>query len=277
MRWRWVRVCASTTSATTAPTSSIRSLTCTEGIVQVDIEYAPRPEYGLIFPILTAADGVISARGGADVLTLESPLPLELRDSVARGRISMQAGESVAFALHDRRSWETPSTSWGQEGIARRLDDTIAGWQSWSDLHQAYEGPWRDLVHQSGRVLQALQYPPTGAIVAAPTTSLPEEVGGERNWDYRYAWVRDASLTLEALWVSACPDEASDFFSYLAGAASTQLAARRRSADHVRHRRASTTSPSAPCRICPAGAAAVPFASGTERGTSVSSTSTARC
>ncbi len=207
-----------------SPHVVVRSLTCTEGTVQVDIEYAPRPEYGLIFPILTAADGVISARGGADVLTLESPAPLELRDSVASGRISMQAGESVAFALHDRRSWEAPSPSWGQEGIARRLDDTIAGWQSWSDLHQAYEGPWRDLVHQSGRVLQALQYSPTGAIVAAPTTSLPEEVGGERNWDYRYAWVRDASLTLEALWVSACPDEASDFFSYLAGAASTQLA-----------------------------------------------------
>lgn len=206
-----------------SPHVVVRRLTCTEGTVQVDIEYTPRPEYGLIYPILTAADGVVSARGGADALTLECPVRLELRDSTARGRISMQGGESVAFALHDRRSWEAPSTPWGQEGIARQLDDTIAAWQSWSDLHQAYEGPWRDLVHQSGRVLQALQYSPTGAIVAAPTTSLPEEVGGERNWDYRYAWVRDASLTLEALWVSACPDEASDFFSYLASAASTQL------------------------------------------------------
>lgn len=156
-----------------SPHVVVRRLTCTEGTVQVDIEYTPRPEYGLIYPILTAADGVVSARGGADALTLECPVRLELRDSTARGRISMQGGESVAFALHDRRSWEAPSTPWGQEGIARQLDDTIAAWQSWSDLHQAYEGPWRDLVHQSGRVLQALQYSPTGAIVAAPTTSLP--------------------------------------------------------------------------------------------------------
>ena len=71
-------------------------------------------------------------------------------------------------------------------------------------------------MHHSGRVLQALTFQPTGAIVAAPTTSLPESVGGERNWDYRYTWVRDASLTMEALWVAACPDEATDFFAFLA-------------------------------------------------------------
>jgi GH15 family glucan-1,4-alpha-glucosidase len=72
-------------------------------------------------------------------------------------------------------------------------------------------------------VLQALTFQPTGAIVAAPTTSLPEAVGGERNWDYRYTWVRDASLTMEALWVAACPDEANKFFAFLADAAASQL------------------------------------------------------
>jgi GH15 family glucan-1,4-alpha-glucosidase len=78
-------------------------------------------------------------------------------------------------------------------------------------------------VRVSGRVLQGLTYQPTGAIVAAPTTSLPEAVGGGRNWDYRYTWIRDASLTLEALWVAACPDEAMQFFDFLAGAAVRQL------------------------------------------------------
>ncbi len=67
----------------------------------------------------------------------------------------------------------------------------------------------QELVHHSGRVLQALTFQPTGAIVAAATTSLPEVVGGERNWDYRYSWVRDASFTMQALWVAACPDEAA--------------------------------------------------------------------
>jgi GH15 family glucan-1,4-alpha-glucosidase len=103
------------------------------------------------------------------------------------------------------------------------MADTIQAWRSWSCMHQRYEGPWADRVSHSGRVLQALTFYPTGAIGAAPTTSLPETVGGVRNWDYRFTWVRDASFTLEALWVAACPDEASKFFEFLAGAALTQI------------------------------------------------------
>ena len=99
----------------------------------------------------------------------------------------------------------------------------MSAWESWSELHQAYVGPWRDLVHHSGRVLQALSFPPTGAICAAATTSLPEAVGGTRNWDYRYAWVRDASFTIEALWVAACPDEANEFFDYMTTSAAGSL------------------------------------------------------
>ena len=100
---------------------------------------------------------------------------------------------------------------------------TVEAWRAWSQIHQSYQGPWRDLVHHSGRVLQALSYQPTGAVVAAPTTSLPEEPGGERNWDYRYSWVRDASFTLEALWVAACPDEAHQFFDYLAASSAGEV------------------------------------------------------
>ncbi len=107
--------------------------------------------------------------------------------------------------------------------MAAAVNDTVTGWQAWSELHQSYQGPWRDLVHASGRVLEALSYQPTGAIVAAPTTSLPEQVGGERNWDYRYSWVRDASMTMQALWVAACPDEAHEFFDFMASAAGGSL------------------------------------------------------
>jgi GH15 family glucan-1,4-alpha-glucosidase len=112
-----------------------------------------------------------------------------------------------------------PLAPWTGEEITGRLDDTLEGWRSWSAIHQNYEGPWRELVRHSGRVLQAMTFAPTGAIVAAPTTSLPETIGGERNWDYRYTWVRDASLTMQALWVAACPDEANKFFAFLANAA----------------------------------------------------------
>ena len=112
---------------------------------------------------------------------------------------------------------------WNQSEIGERLEDTVSAWESWSELHQAYVGPWRDLVHQSGRVLQALSFEPTGAICAAATTSLPEVVGGTRNWDYRYSWVRDASFTIQALWVAACPDEANEFFDYVSTSAAGSL------------------------------------------------------
>ena len=103
------------------------------------------------------------------------------------------------------------------------MAETIDAWRAWSDLHQTYRGPWQELVHHSGRVLQALSYQPTGAIIAAATTSLPEVVGGERNWDYRYSWVRDASFTMQALWVAACPDEAHEFFTFMADAGAASL------------------------------------------------------
>jgi GH15 family glucan-1,4-alpha-glucosidase len=206
-----------------SPHALLRRVTCEKGQVEVEIEYAPRPEYGLIFPILTATEEGVAARGGADVLMLSSPVDFEYGDSVARARLTLSEGDSLGFALHHRQSWEDPPPAWAQDQISQRISDTVEAWRTWSDLHQGYEGPWQDLVHQSGRVLQALTFQPTGAIVAAATTSLPEEAGGERNWDYRYAWVRDASLTLEALWVAACPDEATDFFAYMAGAAASQL------------------------------------------------------
>jgi alpha,alpha-trehalase len=170
----------------------------------------------------------VSARGGADVLLLSCPERLDIDGSTVSGRLALRAGEAARLAVQHRKSWEKPAEAWGQDAIAGRLEDAAEGWRTWSALHQGYEGPWRDLVHHSGRVLQALTFEPTGAIVAAPTTSLPETIGGARNWDYRYTWVRDACLTLEALWVAACPDEAHKFFAWMAGAVATQL---RRGAD----------------------------------------------
>ena len=135
----------------------------------------------------------------------------------------MRVGERLGFALQHRTSSQSPPELWSQSQIEERLADTSLAWRTWSELHQAYDGPARDLVHHSGRVLYSLTYFPTGAMCAAPTTSLPESVGGDRNWDYRYAWVRDTSFTLVALWVAACPDEADKFFDYLSSAAAAQV------------------------------------------------------
>jgi GH15 family glucan-1,4-alpha-glucosidase len=206
-----------------SPGVLLRRLTCTDGQMEVEVEYRPRPEYGLIHPLLEVVPDGLVARGGADRLLLSTPVDLQVDAATATGRFTLRAGESAAFSLQHGRMWEPTLTAWSQEAIAARLDDTMEAWRSWSAIHQAYDGPWRELVHRSGRVLQALTFQPTGAIVAAPTTSLPETVGGERNWDYRYTWVRDASLTMEALWVAACPDEADRFFAFLADAAASQL------------------------------------------------------
>jgi alpha,alpha-trehalase len=209
-----------------APHLLIRRATCVEGEVELFLEYVPRPEYGLVHPLLDVVDGGVSASGGADVLVLSSPLDLTVDHglSSASGQFTLHRGDSASFALHHGRRSETETARvWSQSEIAARLEDTLLAWESWSELHQAYVGPWRDLVHHSGRVLQALSFAPTGAICAAATTSLPEAVGGSRNWDYRYSWVRDASFTIQALWVAACPDEANEFFNYMTVSAAGSL------------------------------------------------------
>jgi GH15 family glucan-1,4-alpha-glucosidase len=207
-----------------APRTLLRRIECTEGEVDVEVEFAPRPEYGLVTPLLSGTDEGIRTRGGAMRSLLSTDRPAAIEGSTARFAFTLRKGEAAGFALQGWTSFDNePPTAWSQDEIARGLQGTAEAWRTWSSVHQAYRGPWEDLVYHSGRVLQALMYQPTGAIVAAPTTSLPEGVGGERNWDYRYAWVRDASFTLDALWVAACPDEAHKFFSWMTSAVASQI------------------------------------------------------
>lgn len=199
----------------------VRRVECSRGEVEVDIDYEARPEYGLVVPLLNAIDGGVTARGGAEWLVLTAPVSLDLASSHAHARTTLRAGHTLHLALHRSTLEQTPARIWSEAELAAQVDNTVEAWRFWSALHQAYDGPWADLVQHSGRVLQALSFQPSGAIVAAATTSLPEEVGGERNWDYRFSWVRDASFTMEALWVAACPDEADDFFAFMATAAAS--------------------------------------------------------
>jgi GH15 family glucan-1,4-alpha-glucosidase len=193
----------------------VRRLECVSGTVDIVLDHAPRPEYGRVVPLLERDDGGVRARGGPTRVVLSAPWQVELHQDRAIASATLQAGQVAHIGIEVAALTDPQPPHRDQEELAALLDETVEAWQRWSDQHQAYQGHHRDLVHHSGRVLQALTYRPTHGIVAAPTTSLPEQLGGERNWDYRYTWLRDASWTLSALWHAACPDEAVDFFHYV--------------------------------------------------------------
>jgi alpha,alpha-trehalase len=111
-----------------SPGALLRRLDCTDGHITVEVSYAPRPEYGLIYPLLTQAGGGLVSRGGADVLALSTPVPLQVDGSTATATISLRAGQTAAFALHHARRWEPAPLVWDQAEIVERLDDAIAGW-----------------------------------------------------------------------------------------------------------------------------------------------------
>jgi GH15 family glucan-1,4-alpha-glucosidase len=189
------------------------------GDVELRFELAPRPEYGLVKPLFRQTPTGGRTFGGPNQVIVSAPIDTAIEDSTMAGAFTVSAGERLGFALQ----WSPPEgpapEPFAPEKVADRVQDTIEAWRSWEAEHDIYEGPHRELVRLSSRVLKGLTYRPTGAIVAAPTTSLPETVGGERNWDYRYAWIRDASLTLEALYIGACSDEAEDFVSFMTSSA----------------------------------------------------------
>ena len=204
-----------------SPHLLVRSARCVSGSVELEIEFSPRFEYGMTVPLMKQVDGGILATGGPTSLRLSTDVRLDTSGGDATGRLTMEAGGEALFAVQYGSSWDTPPDALDADRISQIIDDTGEAWRSWGREHQRYTGAYADLVASSGRVLQALTYTPTGAMVAAVTTSLPETVGGNRNWDYRYSWVRDASFTLDALWVAACPDEEQHFFRFLTTAASS--------------------------------------------------------
>ncbi|HLF68662.1 MAG TPA: glycoside hydrolase family 15 protein [Gaiellaceae bacterium] len=197
-----------------------RSLEGVSGTVELVMELAPRPEYGLVRPLFRRTEDGGRTFGGPNQVTVRAGVPVSVEGSTMTASFTVSEGETVGFSLR----WIPAETRTAPEAtapaaVAARIDDTVEAWRSWEAEHSIYEGPHRDLVRLGSRVLQGLTYRPTGAIVAAPTTSLPETVGGERNWDYRYAWIRDASLTLQALYIGSCPDEAGEFVSFMTSSA----------------------------------------------------------
>ena len=203
-----------------APHELLRALEGVEGEVEMVMELAPRPEYGLISPLIRLEDG--GARTfGAGRVSVRSSVPLEVGgDATMRAAFRVRGGDALGFSLRWASAEDrTAPDATPADEVRARIDDTVEAWRSWEAEHDVYQGPHRELVRHSARILKGLTYRPTGAIVAAPTTSLPETVGGERNWDYRFSWIRDSSLTLEALYIGACPDEAEEFVSFMTSAA----------------------------------------------------------
>jgi alpha,alpha-trehalase len=202
-----------------APHELLRSLEGVSGEVEMELELAPRPQYGLIKPLVRIEEG--GARTfGAGRLSIHSAVPLEVEDSTLGATFTIAEGDELGFSVR----WAPPEAQQAPqpteaEDVAGRIADTAEGWRSWEAEHDIYEGAHRDLVRMSSLVLKGLTYRPTGAIVAAPTTSLPETVGGERNWDYRFSWIRDSSLTIEALFIGSCSEEAEEFLSFMTSSA----------------------------------------------------------
>jgi GH15 family glucan-1,4-alpha-glucosidase len=209
-----------------SPHAALRVAECTAGELTLDVEYVPRLEYGLAVPRLVAENGAIATLGGAERLFLRGDRALEIDGAGARGRIALRAGESAAWIL--QRAAGTRAAAPPRSDPERLLEETIAAWRSWAELHAGYDGPHGALVRGSSIVLQGLTYQPTGAIVAAATTSLPEAIGGERNYDYRYGWLRDAALIARALRCTTCMDESCRFFEWI-----VRVAGACREDDHV--------------------------------------------
>jgi GH15 family glucan-1,4-alpha-glucosidase len=203
-----------------APHELLRGVAGVTGTVELVMELAPRPEYGLVRPLFRRTDEGGRTFGGPNQIVVRTGVPVEIESATMTASFTVAAGEEVGFGLRWSAVETVPALEpTAPDRVAARIADTAEGWRSWEADHDIYEGPHRDLVRFSSRVLKGLTYRPTGAIVAAPTTSLPETVGGERNWDYRYAWIRDASLTLEALYIGTCTDEAENFVSFMTSSA----------------------------------------------------------
>ncbi len=182
----------------------VRQVTGLHGSMRLRCELTLRFDYGLIAPRIRRQDGAMTAVVGPDLVVLRAPVPLEEKDASIVATFDVAAGQSVAFVLSYGLS-HLPAAA--AVDATRALDNTLAYWREWAGRFTV-ETPWRDAVMRSLLTLKGLSYHPTGSIVAAATTSLPEVPEGQLNWDYRFCWLRDASFTLSALLNAGYHEEA---------------------------------------------------------------------
>ncbi|MFE7853622.1 glycoside hydrolase family 15 protein [Streptomyces sp. NPDC057403] len=191
----------------------IRRVVCVRGSVPFRTRVAPRFAYGTRPHTVRMAGEVAVFESDGLALALTSTVPLEAQGPDARADFKLSEGETAVFAL-DQVGGDVQPRRCAKVEAEEQFNTTVAYWRRWLSASK-YRGRWREMVHRSALTLKLLTYAPTGAIVAAPTTSLPEQLGGERNWDYRYVWVRDAAFCVYALLRLGFTDEAEAFMTFV--------------------------------------------------------------
>ncbi|MEO3801519.1 glycoside hydrolase family 15 protein [Nonomuraea sp. B1E8] len=191
----------------------IRRVICVRGSIPFHARVAPRFGYAAQPHHVREHDGMVLFESEDLSLALTATVPVECDDLDARAAFTLDEGESQVFAL-DQVGGDVMPRSCPYAEAEAEFAATVTFWRRWLSASR-YHGRWREMVHRSALTLKLLTYAPTGAIVAAPTTSLPEQIGGERNWDYRYLWVRDAAFAVYALLRLGFTGEAEAFMNFL--------------------------------------------------------------
>jgi GH15 family glucan-1,4-alpha-glucosidase len=198
--------------ATPHPSRVVRQVKTIRGKVRFEMRCAPRFDYARATHTVERTEGGVLFTGADGMeLRLSTPVPLVFDGADVVAEFTLGTKESVPFVLEHAGNGGVGADP---DYIARSFEETVRYWRGWIG-RSTYRGRWRDEVHRSALALKLLHCRRTGAIVAAPTFGLPEEIGGARNWDYRYTWIRDASFTLYALIRLGLTDETADFIDWL--------------------------------------------------------------
>ncbi|MGH3034186.1 MAG: glycoside hydrolase family 15 protein [Gaiellaceae bacterium] len=191
----------------------VRRVVGVRGEMRFRLDLKPRFDYGRTPHVVEHNEHGVLFRSPRLSLALQSTRPIACDERDAHSEFTLRAGETVTFVLERVDPDEAPR-AYSEEETREAYERTIEYWRRWL-ARSRYRGRWREMVQRSALTLKLLTYEPTGAIVAAPTTSLPEHVGGPRNWDYRYTWIRDAAFSLYALLRLGFTDEAASFMDWL--------------------------------------------------------------
>ncbi|MCH1867185.1 glycoside hydrolase family 15 protein [Nocardioides sp. CFH 31398] len=191
----------------------VRRVVAVRGTARMAMRLAARPDYGRVEPTPDRRDNGVLIEDGELSLGLSASVDLEVDGADVVADVTLRTGEQALFVLEVLEPGDEMRGT-DDEDVADLFDATAGFWRSWLST-STYTGRWREMVERSAITLKLLTHEPTGAIVAAPTTSLPEHVGGSRNWDYRYVWMRDAAFSLYALLRLGFTDEAGAFVEWL--------------------------------------------------------------